>query len=177
MKKLSTLSNVGTSKHAWCMASSRSTKHLKEAKYGTKMKKALKLVACLLIALTVALAMNVSNASAQPVACDRSATPTCNTFLKPGDCQEVPLSGYGLAQIQISFPEGPVPSIFPPPVMVYELDLCDTQVSGKVDLTGTSTYDFDPPYPCPGEICNATGHVNRYAMPFTVVWKNIPNKR
>ncbi|NEO50637.1 MAG: hypothetical protein F6K55_43765 [Moorea sp. SIO4A3] len=157
------------------MASSRSTKHLKEAKYGTKMKKALKLVACLLIALTVALAMNVSNASAQQALCDKSMMPTCSTFLRRGDCQEVPLPGYGLAQIQISFPPNqPVPPIYPPPAMVYELDLCDTQVSGQVDLTGTSTYDFKPPYPCAGEICNATGDVRRPPMPFTVVWKNTP---
>ncbi|NER87938.1 hypothetical protein [Moorena sp. SIO3A2] len=138
------------------------------------MKKALKLVACLLIALTVALAMNVSNASAQEALCDRSASPTCNTFLQPGDCQEVPLPGYDLAQIQISFPPDlPVPRIYPPPAMFYELDLCDTKVSGQVDLTGTSTYDFDPPYACrDGLICNGTGEVLRPPMPFTVVWKN-----
>ncbi|NEO89832.1 MAG: hypothetical protein F6K56_06075 [Moorea sp. SIO3G5] len=134
------------------------------------MKKALKLVACLLIALTVALAMNVSNASAQPAACDKSMMPTCDTFLEPGDCQEVPLPGYSLAQIQIRLlPNQPVPKIFPPPAVVYELDLCDTQVSGQVDVTGRSTYDFRPPYPCAGEICNATGDVNRLPMPFAVV--------
>jgi len=141
------------------------------------MKKTLRIFACLLIALTVSLVMNVSNASAQPAACDKSATPTCRTELNPGDCQEVPLRGYGLEQIEISFPEDRVvPQIFPPPVVVYDVDLCDNQVKeGQLSLTAKNTYNFNPPQECPGVICNPEyPDVPRYTMPFILTWKNVP---
>ncbi|NES24197.1 MAG: hypothetical protein F6K41_36115 [Symploca sp. SIO3E6] len=141
------------------------------------MKKTLRIFACLLIALTVTLMLNVSNASAQPAACDKSTTPTCRTELYPGDCQRVPLPGYTLEQIEISFPEdGIVPQIFPPPVVVYNVDLCDNQVEeGQLSLTTKNTYNFNPPQECPGVICNPENpDVYRFNMPFTLTWKNTP---
>ncbi|MGK7902184.1 MAG: hypothetical protein AB4352_12380 [Hormoscilla sp.] len=142
------------------------------------MKKALKIVACLVIAMTVALAMNVSNASAQPAKCDKSAAPTCSTMLYPGECQKVPLGGYDLAQIEISFPEGlPVPGIYPPPTVFYNIDVCDTQVSAKLNLAATATYGFKPPLPCQGQVCNYQDPITwGYPMPFELEWKNIPSE-
>ena len=140
------------------------------------MKKALKIFACMLIALTVALAMNVSNASAQPAACDRSSAPTCQTIVEVGECQEVPLGGYDLAEIQIALPPGSaVPQIYPPPKIFYNIDVPDTLVSAQLNLAATGTYTFNPPSPSRGRVCNDLYPIAPgYPMPFTLVWKNIP---
>ncbi|NET41715.1 hypothetical protein [Okeania sp. SIO2B3] len=140
------------------------------------MKKALKIVACLLIALTVALATNVSNASAQPAACDKSSAPTCYTTVYPGDCQEVPLPGYDLAEIKIALPPGtPVPQIYPPPKIFYNMDIPDTEVSAQLNLAATATYTFNPLYKSQGQVCNDLYPIAPgYPMPFTLSWKNIP---
>ena len=143
------------------------------------MKKALKIVACLLIALTVALATNVSNASAQRAACDFSSTPTCHTMLYPGDCQEVPLPGYNLSEIKISFPpDSAVIGIYPTPKMYYNIEVCDELVSAQLELTSTATYDFNLPYPCDyGWVCNAYDPIAPgYPTEFNLTWKNIPPK-
>jgi len=130
----------------------------------------------MLIALTVALAMNVSNASAQPAACDKSSAPTCRTLLEPGDCQEVPLRGYNLAKIQIALPpDTAVPQIYPPPKIFYNIDIPDTLVSAQLNLAATGTYTFDQLYPSRGRVCNDLYPIAPgYPMPFTLVWKNIP---
>jgi len=141
------------------------------------MKKTLKIVACLLIALTVALATNVSNAKAQQVACDRSTTPTCSTTLSPGDCQDVPLPGFNVSQIEISFPpDSPVIGIFPPPKIYYNIDVCEELESAQLPLTGTATRDFNPPYQCDyGRVCNALEPIAPgYPLPFNLTWKNVP---
>lgn len=143
------------------------------------MKKALKIVACLLIALTVALATNVSNASAQPAACDKSTTPTCRTELYPGDCQDIPLPGYDVSEINISFsPDSPVPMIYPPPKMYYNIEVCGELVSAQLELTSTATYDFNAPYSCDeGRVCNGYDPIAPgYPMQFDLTWKNIPPK-
>lgn len=142
------------------------------------MKKALKVVACLMIALTVALAINVSNASAQEAICDRSTTPTCRTELYPDDCQEVPLPGYDLSEIEISsLPDRPVPQIYPPPKMYYNIEVGDVLVSAQLDITATDTEKFNPPYQVYGygTVCNAIDPIAPgYPMPFNLTWKNVP---
>lgn len=139
------------------------------------MKKALKIVACLLIALTVALATNISNASAQPAACDKSLNPTCRTTLYPGECEEVPLFGYDLSEIEISFPpDAPVPMIYPPPKIYYNIDVNEVLVSAQLPLTSTATYDLNEPYTSDGVVCNSDNPIAPgFPMQFNLMWKNI----
>lgn len=141
------------------------------------MKKALKIVACLLIALTVTLATNVSNASAQE--CDWSTDPVCHSTLYPGECESVPLPGYEVSEIEISFPpDAPFPRFYPPPKIYYNIEVCDELVSAQLEVTGTATYDFNQPYPCDhGEVCNAKDPIAPgYPMLFDLTWKNVsPN--
>ncbi|NES66720.1 MAG: hypothetical protein F6K24_16405 [Okeania sp. SIO2D1] len=135
------------------------------------------IVACLLIiALTVALAMNVSNASAEPAACDKSSAPTCQAIVDIGECQEVPLPGYDLAEIKIALPPGtPVPRIYPPPKIFYNIDIPDTLVSAQLNVEATATYTFNPSSTYQSRVCNDLDPIAPgFPMPFTLTWQNIP---
>lgn len=137
------------------------------------MKKILKVVACLLIAITVALGMNVTNASAVvPTICDRSINPTCLATLEaPGDCVDVPLPGFNVKDVKIEFAGGPIPLIYPPPTVNYELEIGATQVRSILAPTASAEYEFNPATSESGQVCSAKA--GPFALPFTVVWKNI----
>jgi len=134
------------------------------------MKKTLKIVACLLVMMTVALGMNVSKAHAVPILCDRSANPSCSAILEPGESTEIPLPGYKLKDVEIDFPGDAAFFPVPPPTVNYELDLGDSQVSGKIMPNITARYQFAPEYSGQGEIYNVK---DIFALPLRVVWKNV----
>lgn len=135
------------------------------------MKKALKIVACLLMMMTVALGMNVSNATARTL-CDYSASPTCIAELFPGECQEVPLPGYALKSVEIEFAGGPLPLPYPPPTVNYTLENGFTQVKGKLLPDVTAEYEWDSATPDPGKVCNVEDR--SFPLPLKLVWKNVP---
>jgi len=138
------------------------------------MKKALKIVACLLIMMTVALGMNTSKAHAEvSVLCDRSANPTCSAILEPGESTAVPLEGYKLKNVEIDFPGGPVPAIYPPPTVNYKLDNENAQISGNIEPNVTAKYQFDTVQPRKGEVRNVDDKTASFSLPLEVVWKNI----
>lgn len=133
------------------------------------MKKALKILACLLIVMTAVLGTNVSKANAQ--ICDKSANPWCFETLNPGESTEIPLPGYQLQAVELEFSGGPIPQIFPPPTVHYELESGFTQVSGELDPTITSRYKFNPEMSRPAQVRNVES--STFALPLTVRWKNI----
>ncbi|NEO54431.1 MAG: hypothetical protein F6K54_15875 [Okeania sp. SIO3B5] len=73
--------------------------------------------------------------------------------------------------VEIKFAGGPIPQIFPPPTVNYELENGFTQVSGELEPTITSRYKFNPETSIPGEVRNVEGRT--FALPLTVRWKNI----
>jgi hypothetical protein len=134
------------------------------------MKQALKLIACLLAAFILSWGMQVPAAQAQQVICDRSAEPTCLAELEPGECQELPLPGYQLTEVEIAFHGGDrLPAIYPPPSVAYELEVGFTQVSGELTPDAKSIYRFDSPGE--GQICNSE-RSSSFPLPFNVRWEN-----
>lgn len=136
-----------------------------------KMKQTLKLVTCLLLVLTLALGINLSSASASNAICDTSASPTCRVVLNAGECQDVPLPGYHLEQIETMInPRGAIDKMYPPPKMIYSIDLSDAKVESELPLKTKATYDFDPLDSDFGKVCN----VNTRTTSLVVFWKNTP---
>ena len=132
------------------------------------MKKMLKILACLLVAMIAILGTNVSQANAQ--ACDKSAAPTCFETLESGESVGIPLPGFDLKKVTIEFVGGPIPAIYPPPTVNYDLEVGFTKVQGKLEPTAKAKYKFDPPAFNEGKVSNLGG------LPAKVSWKNIPSE-
>ena len=89
---------------------------------------------------------------------------------------QIPLPGYELKDVQIEFAGGPIPAIFPPPTVSYELNAGFTQVSGTLEPSATAKYEFDPATPGLGEVRNDDRAAVSFPLPLTVEWKNISSE-
>merc|ERR1712050_700793 len=96
-----------------------------------KMKKAQKIIACMLVALIIVFATNVYEGKAAES--NRICTPlnpvTCSQELEVNECGEVPLNA-SYYEVEPYF-TGPISLIYPA-IQTFQMDLCETEVAAKI---------------------------------------------
>ena len=101
------------------------------------MKKAQKIIACMLVALIIVFATNVYEGKAAesnrictfPMYPGSTAPVICSQELEVKECGKVPLNASSY-QVEPYF-TGPIPSIYPP-IQTFRMDLCETEVASKI---------------------------------------------
>lgn len=95
------------------------------------MKKAQKIIACMLVALIIVFATNVYEGKAAERICiaPPNGPVTCSQELGENECGKVPLNASSY-QVEPYF-TGPIPSIYPQ-IQTFRMDLCETEVASKI---------------------------------------------
>ena len=97
------------------------------------MKKAQKIIACMLVALIIVFATNVYEGKAAES--NRICTPrnpvTCSQELEVNECGKVPLNASYYQVEPYIHPTDTVPPIYPQ-IMTFQMDLCETMVEARV---------------------------------------------
>jgi len=103
------------------------------------MKKAQKIIACMLVALIIVFATNVYEGKAAesnrictlPLDPGRTGPVTCSQELEVNECGKVPLNASYYQVEPYIHPTDTVPRIYPQ-IMTFQMDLCETMVEARV---------------------------------------------